>query len=244
MNDHPDGKFKETKLDNDALMYQKSKDSVTREDIRKLPLKKKAQYFANYYGVKVLAAVLAIAVLASVLNTSVFNRQICVLSMSFLNDCQVEDTEALSEALEEYIAVESKNDYVAATTFNTGDYQVNMAYVTRLMAGSVDIVLCSAEEFPEQAAKGYFTDLRELLTEEMYDSLSDRILEGQTEETDNEGNVISVSDPLPYGINLSGSSALEEYGVSCPDPVLCVAVNAANTENVVKAVDFFLEEQG
>lgn len=234
--------FKKTKLDDDALMYQKSKDSVTKEDIKNLSFKEKVQYFKDYYAKKVLVIILIIAAVCAVLNTTVFNPSTSILSVIFLNECMIEKTEELQDSLEEYIGIENKNDYISVETFNTDDYQMNMAYMTRLGAGSADIIICSYDDFTEQAARGAFADLSTVLPKELYDSLSARILEGQITETDMDGNVISYEDPLPFGIDLSDSPVFEDYEIYCTDPVLCISSSVANEENALKAIEYFLEQ--
>ena len=236
-----DIRYKKTKLDDDSVMYDKSKDTVTREELKELPLKKKIQYFMDYYAKIVVVAILAVIAVFSLLNTTVFNRSTSRLAILFLNSCQIEDTESLPAELEEYLALENKNDYVSVENFNTDDYQMNMAYVTRIGAGSADLLICSRDDFTEQAEKGYLADLSEVLPQDLYDSLSDRILEGKTAEMDYEGNVTSYSEPMPMGIDVSGSSIVEEWNLYCDDPVLCVIGNAPNMDNVIKTISYFTE---
>lgn len=233
-----DIKYKKTKLDDDAVMYNKSKDTVTKEELKNLPFKKKLQYFIDYYAKAVIIGILIIAAVFSLLNTTIFNRSTCRLSLMFLNDCQIEDTESPAASLEEYFALENKNDYVSVENLNTSDYQMNMTFVTRIGADSTDLIICSRDSFTEQAEKGFLADLSEVLPEDLYDSLSGQLLEGKVAETDNEGNVISYSEPMLMGIDVSDSSFLAECNLYCTDPVLCVVANAPNLDNAIKAVSY------
>lgn len=235
-----DIKFKKTTLDDDALMYNKSKDTITKEELKNLPFKQKLIYFKDYYAKRTIVVIIIIAVLISILNTTVFNRATCQLSLILING-QLEEAEALSDSLEEYLEITNKNDYVSTETFNISDYQMNMAFMTRIWAASTDILICSRTDFEEQAARGYCADLSETLPEELYASLADRIVEGQVEELDKDGNVISRSDPTPFGIDISGSSILEEYELYCPDPVLCITANSPNLENALKTISYFVD---
>ena len=80
-------KFKKTALDDDAMIYQRSKDTITKEEIKNLPLKQRLGYYKDYY-LKITLVVIAAAVLIfSVLNTTIFNRSECRLSLCFLNGC-------------------------------------------------------------------------------------------------------------------------------------------------------------
>lgn len=235
-----DIKFKKTTLDDDALMYNKSKDTITREELKQLPFKQKLIYFKDYYAKITIVVIIIIIAVISLLNTTVFNRSTCMLSLILLNG-QMENSDPLSESLEEYLEITNKNDYVSAEAFNISDYQMNMAYSTRIWAGSADIVICSRSDFEDQAARGYCADLSETLPEEMFSALSDYIVDGQEEEIDEDGNVLSRSDPQPFGIDLSGSSVLEEYEIICRDPVLFITANSPNPDNAVKTLAYFTD---
>lgn len=234
-----DTKFKKTALDDDALIYQRSKDSISREDIKKLPLRQRFGYFRDYYLKIVAVAVLVIIAVVSLLNTTVFNRSESVLSICFLNGGAISDTDALDEFLEGYIGLENKNDYIQSETLYLDSYQMNMAFITRLAAGAIDLVVCPYSDFLDQSQNGMFCDLRELLPEDMYEQLSDRILENGVAERDGEGEIISRSDPIPFGIDLSDSAVYKEYGGLDAQPVLCAAANVKNTENALKAIAWF-----
>ena len=54
--------------------------------------------------------------------------------------------------------------------------------------------------------------------------------------------MLSYSEPIPMGIDLSGSSFLENYNVLCEDPVLCAVVNVHNPENTQKIIAYFTGE--
>ena len=80
-----DIKFKKTTLDDDALMYNKSKDTITKEELKNLPFKQKLIYFKDYYAKRTIVVIIIIAVLISILNTTVFNRATCQLSLILIN---------------------------------------------------------------------------------------------------------------------------------------------------------------
>ena len=235
-----DIKFKKTTLDDDALMYNKSKDTITREELKQLPFKQKLIYFKDYYAKITIVVIIIIIAVISLLNTTVFNRSTCMLTLILLNG-QMENSDPLSESLEEYLEITNKNDYVSAEAFNISDYQMNMAYMTRIWAGSADIVICSRSDFEEQSARGYCADLSETLPEELYSALSDCIVDGQVEDIDEDGNVLSRSDPQPFGIDISDSSVLAEYEIICRDPVLFITANSPNPDNAVKTLAYFTD---
>ncbi len=232
-------KFKKTALDDDAMIYQRSKDTITKEEIKNLPFRQRLGYYKDYY-LKITLVVIAAAVLIfSVLNTAVFNRSECRLSLCFLDGALPERSEEMDSFFEEQIGLESKNDFMRSDTYALDNYQMDMAYRTRLFAGAIDLIVCPYDLFLEQSEQGLFCDLRELLPEEMCLQLSDLLLENKVAETDDMGETVSYSDPVPMGIDLSGSEFYLEYGGAIEDPVLCAAWNPSNRENSLKAIAYF-----
>lgn len=235
-------KFKETVLDDDAKMYQASKDTVTKEDIKKLSGKQKIVYFKDYYLKICLAIILCGIFVGSMIYTSIINPSSNVLSIIALNGSYIKDEEEMSNSLESIIGMEREKDYVSVEYVNSEDYQMNMAFFTRVAAGDVDLIICTYSDFAEQAKKGIFADLREYLPQETYKSLTDRIMLGKIVETDTDGNIISSSEDIPLGIDLFGSKVCAEYIESLETPVLCVAASSHNTDNALKAIAYLVEQ--
>ncbi len=232
-------KFKKTALDDDAAIYQRSKDTITKEEIKSLPFRQRLGYYKDYY-LKITLVVIAAAVLIfSVLNTTVFNRSECRLSLCFLNGTLPEQSEEMDSFFEENIGLDSKNDFMRSDTYALDNYQMDMAYKTRLMAGAIDLIICPQDVFLEESGQGLFCDLREFLPKDMYAQLSDLLLENKVAETDDLGEVVSYSEPIPMGIDLSGSDFYKEYGGLLEQPVLCAAWRPENKENALKAIAYF-----
>lgn len=233
-----DTKFKKTTLGDDALIYQRSKDTITKEEIKQLPFRQRIGYFRDYYLKIVLAVIAAAIFIGALLNTSVFNRKECVLAVCCLNGSELTKSEEFDQFLKESLGIERKNDYVQTESFYLDNYQMSMAFTTRIAAGAVDLVICPYSDFLEQSERDMFRDLREFLPEEMYGQLSDRLVENSLTELDDTGEVVSRTDPIPLGIDLSDSSLYQQYGGLAEHPVLCIAGNIQNTENALKTISW------
>lgn len=232
---------KKTTLDDNSVLYQKRGDSVTKkQDLKDLSGKQKILYFKDYYLKIVIIVIIACIIIGTLLNSMFFNRQTNILSVVFLNDSYIADTEGLQNTLTEYLAPENKNDYITVTDYNTDDYQVQMAYSTQLMAGGIDVIICPKEYFEENSKFGAFVDMSEFLPAGLYEKSSDKMLESREAETDNLGEIISYYEAKPYGIDLSGNSRYEEFGGFGDDAILCVSKNSPNTENAVRLIEWFM----
>lgn len=235
-----DTKFKKTALDDDAYLYQKTSDTISREDLKKLSKKQKLQYFKDYYLKKVILGLLIAAAAINVIYTTVFKRSTCVLSISVLNSIQIEKSEDITEDLRDYLEVENKNDYIDVAQYNLENYQMNMAFATKMAAGTGDIIICSYEDFQDQASKGMFADLREFLPAETFSAFSGQLMEASLTEVDTEGNILSTEPEQPFGIDISDSAVFKKYS-SSEQSVLCVVANTENPENVMKAISFLTD---
>ncbi|XCP84768.1 hypothetical protein ABXS75_17235 [Roseburia hominis] len=232
---------KKTAVDDDSILYQKRDDSFKKEDFSNLSPKQKFVYFKDYYLKWIIIGVIVLAVIFSLLNTMVFNRSNYVVSLTFLNECELEKTEELSADVKDYLKATGKNDTVTISSFNLNQHQMEMAYFAQASAGTIDLIVCSRDYFEEGAAQGSFADLSELLPEQMYESLASSILSASEAEFDDDGNPISYQDPAPYGIDISSSSQLEKYGIGGTDVVLCIARNADHQDTAIKMVSFFTD---
>lgn len=235
-----DVEHKQTALDDNADIYKSRDNSFGKKDIRALSGKQRLEYFRDYYLIKVLIALAVLVCAGALLDTMVFHPSRCVLAVTLVGEKGFPETEEMNKAMTEYLSVSSKNDYVVVENYDLEDYQMNMAYVTKAAAGSIDVVICTKKYFEEEAARGMFADLREVLPEALYDQLQGQIVEGQEmDEVDDDGKIVSWHDPCPYGIDISGSAKLSEFGDAGGDAVLGIARGAQNTENALKALEFF-----
>lgn len=232
---------KKSVLGDDAFLYQKSHDTVTKEDLKNLTWKQKMQYFKDYYMKKVILALIIVIAATSIINETIINRSDCVLYIACIDEYMINRSEELTETLTDYIQIEDKNDYVNVSYYNLDDYNTNMAFVTHSTTGSIDLFIASSDFFEEKAALGMFADLSEVLPKELYEQLSDKIIEGRTTETDVDGNIISYGEYTPYGIDLSGNEKYTEYEGIGEAPILCISVNTENMDNIIKALTYLFD---
>lgn len=232
---------KKSVLGDDAFLYQQSHDTVSKEELKNMNFKQKLQYFKDYYMKKVIVVLIIIIAAISILNETVFNRSDCALFIACINDCMINKSEDMTTALTDYIQPEDKNDYVNISYYDLEDYNTNMAFVTHSTTGSIDLFIASSEFFEEKAALGMFADLSEVLPAEIYEQLSDKLIEGRTAETDIDGNIVSYGEYTPYGIDLSGNEKLAEYETIGKNPILCVSVTTENMDNVIKGLTYLLD---
>ena len=221
-----DMKFKKTALDDDADIYQHGTKSITKEEIKKLPLKKRFSYFCDYYLAKCLIVIALLICIVLIIRTSINGKQHTpVLSVALINEIYLSDTDTLADTLKNSLNLD-EDSVVNVTYYNLDEYQNNMSYLAHLSAGSVDVILCSEEFFEDSASQGMFADLNSLLSEKELSAYSSQLKEASVVDTDTDGTVLSESDPVPMGIDTG------EY-------IICLTEKGDNPENAKKAVSFF-----
>lgn len=236
-----DIKNKKTALGDDASIYSRNRDAATKENMKNLTPKERFQYFLDYHSKKVIVILLIVAFAGMMLYETVLNPSTCVFSVACVDDVSFSDIDNAQIDLEEYIEIENENDYGSVSYYNREDYNSNTAFITHMLTGTIDIVLCSEEYFQTASEQGMFADLSTLLPEDVYESLSERMIESKIADTDTDGTVLSYGEELPYGIDISGSSKFEEFGGIGDKPILCVATSSQNTENILKIITYFTE---
>ena len=219
-------KFKKTALDDNADIYQHGTKSVTKEEIKKLPLKKRIAYFCDYSLAKCLVVLALIICTILVIRTSINGKQHTpVLSVALMNEIYLSDTDTLADTLKNSLELDD-DAVVNVTYYNLDEYQNNMSYLAHLSAGSVDVILCSEDFFEESASQGMFADLSSLLSEKELSDYSSQLKKASVVDTDTDGTVLSESDPAPMGIDVG------KY-------IICLTEKGNKPENAKKAVSFF-----
>lgn len=232
---------KKTTLGDDSLLYQKRDNSLGKKDISNLSKVEKLGYFKDYYLKFVIVILIAVIAIGHLIYSTTLGRSVTLASVVCIDDAYMAESDTLSGILKEYLGSTRKQDFVSVSNYSVDDYQQNMAYVTQLTTGSIDLIICSEEYFEQGCNRGYFADLSEYLPEEMYTELKDQILEGSFAVTDDEGEVLSYEDPLPHGISLKGTSRYTEFGGMLDDAILCVTATSSNPENTLKVLSWFTD---
>lgn len=231
---------KKTVLDDDSILYQKRDESFSKKDTSHLSAKGKAGYFKDYY-MKPLIAIVLIAVFAIyMIYTIFFKKQESILSVAFLNEAYLAQTEELTNDMRDFYELTDDDQLLDISYYNLDDYNMQMKFTTLTAAQSLDVIVCPKETFEEYSKFGYFADLSAVLPEDLYAKVSDRILESSEVETDMEGNVTETLPAAPHGINISGNALYTDYEGYGDDVVIGIVSSTERTDNAVKFVDYLI----
>lgn len=204
---------------------------VTREE--------KLQYYKDYYLIPTIIALVVLALAASLVKSIFFDRTESALSVVVMA-YQQPDTESLSEALRNYLEIEDEDQTVSFSMLMPGEMQSSMALSTWIAASSVDLLIMDPDTFHQYAQGGYLAELQELMDEDFLKQVQPDLKEEQIAKTDEAGEVTGYEKEGYFGIGLSYDEEKSVYTQGGDDLILAVVVNTEKTENVLKAIPFFL----
>lgn len=233
---------KKTALDDDSLLYQKRDDSLGKKDTSSLTGKQKLGYFRDYYLKALIVGLLITAMAVALIYTMFFRHQTTVLSVAFVGNAWVADTENLTQTLRDYYGLTDKNDYISLEHYDPNEYTSQIKLSTYVAAREINLFICSEEIFDQYAEMGYFYDLSKILPKEVYQKFEGQIIKASQIDRDDDGTVLKTYPAAPYGIDVTENAVYREYGGAESKSILAVIGNAEeNMDNIVKFLEFLAQ---
>lgn len=230
---------KQTRLNDNAEIYQPRKEQTEKEKLSEMSFKKKLAYLKEYYGVQALLTIIGIA-FVSYLLYSIFGPKTDIqLEVAIINNT-VKD-EVLTEFKDdftEYLQLDSGTEEVIINSNyyfdneSTG-YSMRQILSTHIAAQEIDIIIAPQSEFQGYAYTGYLIDLSEQLPTDLYTAMTKRFY--ISDATDN-------PEQVAYGINLSDSVLFKDNGFNDTDPyMLGIVANSKHSENTVEFIRYLFQ---
>lgn len=232
---------KQTKLNEDAEIYQPRKQQSEKEKLRDMPFKKKLSYLWEYYRYHALVFVASVVLIIYVIYTIVKPNIETELYVALINNTFEDKVLAdYKEKLAEHLALDPKKKEVTINSsfyFNgAGDYEMDMRQIliTYVAAENVDIIIAPKSEFSGYAYHGFFSPLSDQLPTDLYSSLTNRYYISSQEEDPKEDS---------YGIILSDTDLFKNNAkFTEEDPyVLGIVANSQHKENSVEFIRLLFE---
>lgn len=214
--------------------------------IREMGFKEGWKYFWEYYRNPVLVAIIVIVCVVSIITTVIQNKRPYVIEVSIYNNYISEeaDTNAFCEAFAEHVGenlTDSQMLFTAGDYFdpNTGSEETMATlykFAAMIAASELDII-GGDRTFVDYYAQGqkdevYFSDLEEVLPQELYAYLEEEGRFYYSNYLDEEGNVIGK---YASAIEVSNTRLTDEAGLLITP---CYVGIACNTKRPDTAVEF------
>ncbi len=206
------------------------------------PLKEKLEYFWEYYKIHTIVAVTVIALIASLVHAWATSKDyaLSIVMINSIADSFEGVTDTWTGDLTSILDFDTKEYEVAIDTTvmlgmgsasATQEYSSSQKVAAMVSSQSIDIITADTSIFEQYAQNGFFTDLRDIYTEEQlnalngqiyytdmstasdYDDINDDVISRQAAYNVDHHDPSAMKDPVPVGIFPDESSRLVQSGV-------------------------------
>lgn len=235
--------YKKTRLDDDALIYQKHDRQSEKEKLKGMPFKKKIGYLWDYYRYHALLIIVLIAFISYAIYTFAKPKIENKLYAAIINNTVPSEVwDEYADILSEYMKLDPETEGINLDYryYYNGDveYETNMrqAFAVYLAASEIDVVIAPKSEFANYVEYGFFTPLSEELPTDLYSSLANKFYLASTEDN---------PKVVAYGIYLDDTKLYRENSYPTDeDPVLIgIVANSNHKENSVDFIRFLFNEK-
>lgn len=232
---------KQTRLDDDASIYQPRKVQTEKEKLKEMSFRKKIEYLGEYYKFHALVAVVIIAAGIYIINTILNPASSTQFYAAIINSSADENTmKKYNLDFAKYLDLDTaKQNVDLNTTYYLGSqdsYSMNLreALLTRISAKEVDVIIAPESEFYQYAYAGGFVKLSGLLPTDIYSSLADNLYLTHTED-DNEQSA--------YGIYLSGTEFNKIISKNSEPYIIGILANSRHMNHSIEFVRYLFKNK-
>lgn len=181
---------KQTRLGDDALIYQPLKEQTEREKLSKMSFQEKLSYIWEYYKLFIIGGAAAIALIIYIINLILHPGVTTEFYAAIINNTVNEDViDNYSNDFAKQLQLNPKKECVRLDTsynFSTDNpYASNLkqAFVAHLAAHEVDVIIAPESYFHDYAYYGYLNKLSDQLPADIYSLLTDKLYMSDTEDS-------------------------------------------------------------
>lgn len=231
---------KETKLDEDAVIYQPRQNLTEKQKLKDMSFQDKIAYLWEYYRIHAAVLLGVIALLSYIIYEIITPNietqlYVAIINNSISDEVWNEYSANLSEYLDLNPETEdiqlSHNFYLNAE----GEYGMSMqqALTTYIAAGEVDVIIAPESTFKGYVYNGFFEKISDQLPTDLYTSLADYVFISNTEE---------VPEKNVYGIYLTDTKLFSENANNADPYVLGILANASHKDNAAEFLRMLYNE--
>jgi hypothetical protein len=231
---------KQTRLDEQAVIYQPRKEQTEKEKLKDMKFSDKLSYLWEYYKfhAAVTIAVIAFAgymvyqfvtpdvksqFYAAIINSAVNPDTMAQYKTDFADYLQL-DPERQSVDLNDTFYLSSDNEYMSA---------LQQALTTYIAAGQVDVIIAPESVFNSYAYNGYMAKLSDELPTNVYSSLTDYFYM-----TDIDGD----PNKNAYGIYLSDTNLFKGITYNNEPYILGIIPNYPHVDNTIEFIKYLFSK--
>lgn len=226
---------KKTALNDEASIYHHREETTEKEKWSSLHGRKRWEYFKSYYLLKLVVAVICVAVAGSLLYTVFSPKPEDVFYAAIIDGSMtVEQAERAAAEFGQLISLDEETEKMTFDRdyyFETSGYESLQKFATYNAVGQIDITIMPLSVFEKYGPGGYFQQLSEVLPTDLYLELSPYMVECQIKDRD---GVLIENSASMYGIRIEESFL---YAGLQPKEPIVAAINC-NDKNLERVVEF------
>lgn len=240
------GGNKKTRISDDSAIYKKREERSAKETFRSLDRKEKWQYFKDYILKKLLLgiAILAILIYAAV---TIFGPRIepIYYAAVFASPFTEQDIDLFQGGFNELVIADpDKEGAYFDTGFSfddNGDATGRYKFVALLAAAEIDALLSPMSELRIDVNSEAICDLREILPDNLYKRVEDRLVWIEPEVFDYDLEKTVKQPSAPYAVDISDFvKKYSSYDVRLKY-YYSVVINGAHRENAIKFIEYMMD---
>lgn len=232
---------KQTKLDENADIYQPRKEQTEKEKLSEMNFHGKLDYLWEYYKIHAAIAIAVIAIIIYIAYEITHPDNKPMFYAALINSTVDADTlEKYKSDFAQVLQLDPKRQSVVLNNSfyiaNDNEFAANSQQVlsTYMAAGEIDVIIAPESIFKQYAYYGYFAKLSDELPTDVYSSLTDNFLISDAEE-DPEKNA--------YGIYLGSSDLFNNATYGGEAYVLGIVPNYKHEDETIEFIKYLFKKQ-
>ena len=161
--------------DGEVSLYKVREERSASETFKSLKGKSKARYFVDYYLGKIIIAVIILALLGSLVYTTLKPKQEPVLYIAMVvSPFMPAAHEQFQKDLTDMFVKDADHENIMLDTNYSSlvaDYNSMMSFTMHLSAQEIDMLICTKDELKYQVNNGVIIPVKEAISKELYDSI-------------------------------------------------------------------------
>lgn len=203
------------------------------------PFSKKMEYYWHYYKVHAIVIVLLALMFGSILH-SIITQKETVLSIAYINAFPNVDDETFIDDFENDLDLNPKKQQVMLdSTYyidddSTSPYAATYSqkFSANAMAGNLDVVLADAANFDFYGQQGFFQNLKNVLSKEVFDKYEKDFYYVDVSDD-------ASSEKIPVGIKIDqANKIISTASYPNTDAYFGIVTGTENVETALRYLDF------
>lgn len=232
---------KQTKLDEQAEIYQPRKVQTEKEKLREMSFEDKLSYLWEYYKVHAAITVAVLALIIYIVYEIVTPDVKPQFYAAIINSAlPAETTKAYGDEFAKYLELDPKtqnvflNDEFYFSTDSEMASSMQQVLSTYVAAGEIDVIIAPESDFANFAYYSYMAKLSDELPTDVYSTLTDNFYITDTEED---------SEKAAYGIYLDNSDLFKGLKYNGEPYVLGIIQNYSHIDNTVEFIKYLFKNK-